>query len=218
MYRLSASKLDSFRLYKEGDWMDLDTLKADLAGTREPTDAMFLGRAFHTAVEEGDRYLQIEPGGAPVYAVDGYEFDAQALDAAVACVREARPVWEVKADDYVIDTRHGPVRLVCKVDAISGLDVWEVKSREKSFDVSNYADALQWRAYVCAFGAASIRYRLCNVRQLKESGIWTIWGAQTLALYPYPAIRQDVADAVEELVGFMVAQGMEGIITERQAA
>lgn len=209
MLRLSASKLDSFRLYRDQDWMPIEKLVSDLSGTGfEITDAIRLGRAFHRVIEKPLVYAEYL-NGAPVYSITQngvpFVFDEASVNKAVVDITGSKSfVHEMKTTDYVLDTSRGPVRLVSKCDGIDGLDLFEFKTREKAFDIPGYLDALQWRAYLLAFECQSITYRLCRLRQ-DRPGIWHVVETHSLALYPYRGMEGDVRATVESCVDFMIA-------------
>ncbi len=209
MLRLSATLLESSRLYHEGVTspggqilVDQADLIESIAGEFVETEPMRLGSAFHAVFEDPDRHLEMWDG-AGVYLSDGYTFDAQAVDKAVADIWALAPVMEVPSTDATLQTDYGPVRISARADAIAGLDAWELKTTQRYPKPERYLDSMQWRTYVLAYGVTSVTYRIVQLKHLKKPDVWTVTNTETLTLYPYPQITQDVTEAATRLVEFI---------------
>jgi len=199
--RLSATLLESSRLYYAGV-ISQESLIESIVGDVVPNEPMKLGSAFHAVFEEPDEYLEWWDG-AGVYLSDGYTFDAQAVDKAVADIWAQAPIMEVPSSDLVLGTDYGPVRISCRADAMAGLDAWELKTTQRVPSPERYLNSMQWRAYVLAYGVTSVTYRIVQLKHLKKPDVWTVTNTETLTLYPYPNITQDVTAAATRLVEFI---------------
>jgi len=207
MLRLSATLLDSYRYYVDGI-KSVDQLAQDVIGDVTPTPAMQLGRAFHEVFENPNLYMEVYDG-AGVYHTDYADFDAEAVDKALGDIWQQKPLKEVKTEDLVLQTGMGPIRVVCKADALLGLEGFEIKTRDKTFYPERFFEALQWKAYVIGFGLNKISYRLVQLKLIKGVDIWTVKDVHTLPLYPYPKITQDVTEAACGLARFIEQQELQ---------
>ena len=215
MLRLNATLLESTRLFMAGV-IDTDSLIESIVGEFTPTPAMELGSAFHAVFENPDNYLDMLDG-AGIYDCNGFTFDAQAVDTAVADIWAQAPVIEAKAEDLVLQTDTGPVRIVGRADALAGLDCGELKTSAKALVPERYMDSMQWRAYVLAFGANRVNYRLVQLKHLKKVDVWTVQQHQHLPLYPYPQIAQDVTAMANELARFIDIHNLNDYRKEKAA-
>ena len=201
MLRLSATLLESSRLYYAGV-ISQESLIESIVGDVEPTEAMELGSAFHAIFEDPDVYMEMWDD-AHVYHAHGFVFDAQLVDKSVADIWAQCPIMEVPSSDLILQTDYGPVRISCRADAMAGLDVYELKTTQRAPNTVKYLDSMQWRAYVLAYGATSVTYRIVQLKHLKEPDVWTIANYETLTQYPYPQITQDVTYAATRLIEFI---------------
>lgn len=184
--RVSATDLDQLRYFRSSD-MELSDLLARLRRETEPTEAMAAGIAFHTILENAD------VGELTEVTQDGYTFRFD-LDAEIALPR----IRELKLEKvYRVDGID--VTLVGKVDALSGLTVYDHKTTSR-FDAENYADAIQWRAYLDMFGARKFIYNVFEVAE--KDGIRIVRDFHELPLYHYPALHSDVMESLSDFVGF----------------
>jgi hypothetical protein len=215
MLRLNATLLESTRLYQAGV-IGADSLIDSITGVYTKTPAMELGSAFHAVFEDPDKYLDLLDD-AGVYDCQGHTFDAQAVDAAVSDIWAQAPVIEAKAEDLVLQTDYGPVRIVCKADALVGLECFELKTSQKVLKPERYMDSMQWRAYVLAFGANKVTYRLVQLKYLKYCDVWTVHDRHTISVFPYPQIKQDVTATANELARFIDIHNLNDYRLEKAA-
>lgn len=211
MFRLSATLLESFRLYREADFISTEEIETRLRGdAMEPTEDMRLGTAFH-AIAEGIAEPCGDHGDRPAYCFDGFVFDAVSADEALAGYSGG--MSEVKATREIV-TPHGPAVLVAKADYLRGNAARELKTRRKAFDVENYADSLQWRVYVAVFGLSRLTYDLVQLDE--RGGVFYVADHDTLDLYPYPALLDDVEREARGLVAFAHERGLLGHLADAQ--
>ena len=201
MLRLSATLLESSRLYFAGV-ISQESLIESITGKVEETPQMALGTAFHQVFEDPDAYMEMWDD-AHVYHSNGFVFDAQLVDKSVADIWAQCPIMEVPSSDLTLQTDYGPVRISCRADAMVGLDVFELKTTQKYPAPERYLNAMQWRAYVLAYGATSVTYRVVQLKHLKEPDVWTKTNYETMTQYPYPQITQDVTYAATRLIEFI---------------
>lgn len=226
MLRLSATLLDSYRLFKGGDGgFEIVTVEDMISRVRkdpiEETHPMRMGNAFHAVAQEPDQYCEVY-NDAPVYVWNEVTFDAEAIDKAVADINEKKPLVELKTEDFVIDVDYGPVRIVCQADALAGMDCYEYKTSLKPITpqkLERYMESMQWRTYSLAFNASVVHYRIVELKLLKGVDIWTVGNIHTLPLYPYPAMATDVAQVANDLSRWIHHMGLERFrLEEKQVA
>jgi len=205
MIRVSATMLDTFRLYKTAEFISTEEMDSRLRrDPMEPNEAMRVGTAFHGVAEgRGTRRGDPQAQEGAAYECDGYLFDAETTDAALAhCVGMA----EIKSDRVIIDTEYGPVQLVGKADCINGLRAVEIKTKIKAMpDPLNHVDAWQWRVYCRVFGVQRVDYLLVRLDLI--DGVYHA-SHDVLTLYPYQSLPHDVAQEVAELVRYAAGRGL----------
>jgi len=199
--RLSATLLESSRLYFAGV-ISQESLIESITGKVEETQQMALGTAFHQVFEDPDAYMEMWDD-AHVYHSNGFVFDAQLVDKSVADIWAQCPIMEVPSSDLTLTTDYGPVRISCRADAMAGLDVFELKTTQKYPAPERFLNSMQWRSYVLAYGATSVSYRIVQLKHLKKVDVWTITNTETIKLFPYPKITEDVTKAATRLIEFI---------------
>lgn len=212
MYRVSATLLDSFRLYKTAEFISTEELDARIRrDPMEPSEAMRIGTAFH-GIAEGRCVRDGDPGSpeGAVYTCDGYVFDAETADAALSWCRGGVP--EVKKAGVVIPSEFGPIAIVGKADYLRGLMADEIKTKVgKEFNPADYIDAWQWRVYMRVFGVRSVVYRL--VRLDLRDGVY-FSKRDDLVLYPYSALDAEVDAAVRAVARYAADRGILDYLTQ----
>ena len=212
MIRVSATLLESFRLLRDFEWMKPEDFANRVK--RVPIDpvpeVMLLGTAFH-AISEGLAEYNCEltinqPCAPPSYTYDGFAFDAESADFALKELHSG--VAEVKAADSTISSKHGDITLVGKADYLKGVTAHEIKTKKgKNFDPLQYADSFQWKMYCRVFGVSKVTYHLVRLDQDKESMIWFA-KADTLDMYAYPDLNNEVDRAARECVDYIHELGL----------
>lgn len=191
--RISATLLDSFRMYRDEDWMTLERIVADIKGEGEVTEPMLRGRAFHTVLENNDATGQ----------ADGYTFENIGLALAV--------VPQNGIDELKITAPFLGHTVVGKVDSIEGLEVHEYKTTER-FSVEKYMDAIQWRIYLDLFGAKRCTY---HVFPIKADGPKVrILDHHPIPVYAYPTMHRDIEQLVADFAAFVKRQGLQDCLPE----
>lgn len=186
MIRMSVTWLDSYLLYRDEDWMSLETLLAQMRGEEPPNAKMEAGRAFHGILEDA------KPGELSVVERDGWVFSFSFLESELALP----PVRELKGT-ISIDTPSGPVTLVGKVDAI-GSHVVDYKLTER-WDADRYMDAMQWRAYLWMFQMKQFSYEVFVGDIDPDERRVRVKEHHPLPLFAYPEMWADVRGVVCDL-------------------
>ena len=204
--RVSATTLEQFRLYMTEDWMEEASLIANIKGEFRSTPQIELGQAYHSIIEDPDRYLV--PGG---FSCRGFSFDMEHVRPALDLV-DRRGVFEVKGTIEI-----DGVTLVGRADHVFGASIHEFKTTTGTFDPDKYLNSVQWRVMGLIFEPRVITYHVfCLVDS--PNGVIALKSVETMNVYPYPAMREDVTRLVREFRAYVVAKGLDGVLRARQAA
>ena len=203
--RISATVLESFRLYLSEDWFDEADLIASIK--REPITAVRVqrGLAFHSILETPEAYRVA--GG---YRCGGFSFGDDVMQPVLDQI-DRRGVFEVKAT--VPCDGH---TLVCRADQILGAHVYEWKCTESSFDPDKYLDSLQWRVIALALEPLAITYRVACVAE-DQAGVLSLKALEHVTAYPYPGLHDDVRVMVRAFADYARIRRLEAYLAEAPA-
>jgi hypothetical protein len=203
--RISTTTLESYRLFKEQDWMTESDLIATIEGKFVPTPKVLLGQAYGRILEDPDRYLV----GAG-YRCGGYSFGIEDVRPALMLI-DRRGVFEAKATK-----RYGDCDVVAVADHLFGAHLSEFKTTEY-FSVEKYLDSCQWKFYVDIFEPLQVTYHVFSLDD-HGNGVAELKGIDSFNVFPYPTLHDDCAALVQELAHFVTVKGLDGLLRERQAA
>lgn len=204
--RISATQLESFRLFMTEDWMSEDELAATIRGEFTPNHKVLLGSAFGKVLEAPDRY-RTALGAA--YECGGFTFGADMMAPALAVV-DRRGIFEAKAT-----SQYGDCTVVAKADHLLGADLGEFKTTLGTYDADNYIASAQWRFIADIFQPARITYTTFLLSE-DRNGVIGLRDIQTLPLYPYAGLHADCCALLAEFVDYVTARGLDGVLRERQ--
>lgn len=202
--RISATTLESFRLFKQAEWYSWEKFYQELMGFRSETPEMRVGTVFHKIMDSPDKYLVrefSENGDSRSWKCDDMTFTG--MDKALE-YREFRAIRELKA---VAPFRIGQyeIELACKADAIYGGTIWEYKTRARAFDADKATDllqSLQWQAYCQAFGARRVIYVVSQLEQAYSNG-YDVVEVVTMEMHKYPDAEAHLRRELTEFVGLL---------------
>lgn len=210
--RLSTTTLESYRLWRDGDWMDEAELLATFRGEFRPTPAVLAGQAFGMLLERPDRYRV--RGGYRIPSRDSdqvYTVDDAVAAPALALMDHTHGVFEVKATKA-----YGDCNVVAVVDQIVGTHLYEHKTTA-AFDIDKYLASCQWRFYLDIFGATAATYHVF-VLDDHGNGVLAIRSIESFTVYPYPELHEDCAELVRDCRAYVKLRGLEDLLRARQAA
>lgn len=198
MIRTSATELETFRLFLEGDFIDQEELLSRLRGERTENLKMRAGTAFHAFLENAGDFSGDE------VEQDGFVFLLKLKTSIALPV-----IREVKTErGYLLDGQE--VVLVAKADALNGRTVWDHKLSD-GFDADRYTDSLQWRAYLSLFGCNTFTYNVFEGGEVKKKKqqragkvVWSVDELHQFSCHRYPGMDQELSDWVRELTRFIV--------------
>lgn len=189
------------------EWMSESDLIDTICGKFVPTRPVQIGKAYHSVLEDPDRYLV--PGG---FTCDQFGFDLEAVQPMLNLI-DRRGVFEVKTTREVLPG----VIVVAKADHLIGTRIDEFKTTLSSFAAEKYLDSIQWRMMALLFEASAVTYHVATLDD-HENGVVSLKGVDSLTVYPYPALEEDCQALLREFVGYVVAKKLDGILRARQEA
>jgi hypothetical protein len=202
--RISATTLESFRLYCDQEWMTEGELLATIKGLFVPTHNVQLGAAFGKVIERPDVY-RADSG----YTCDGFNFGDDVMAPCFAVI-DRRGLFEVKATKPYSDCT-----IVAKTDHLLGARLSEFKTTLGSFDFDKYAASYQWRFMADIFQPVSITYHVFCLAEA-TNGVISLRGVESFQLYPYAELHQDCCDLLRRFCAYVRAKGLDGFLRERQ--
>ncbi len=211
--RVSATTLESYRLYMEKDFMSEGELVATIRGEFRPTEKMLLGLAFGRALEKPQRWMV--PGGYEVFVKnesnEWQKFFFSDADMAPALEKyDRRGVCEAKGT-----RNYGGMEVVAKVDHILGTVIDESKTRVGQFDFDKYQESCQWRFMLDIFGASKVHYNVFMLDDKACEDEPLVKSIEEFDVYPYPAMHDDCCGLLAGFLGFVSARNLESHLHEK---
>jgi hypothetical protein len=182
--------------------MDEADLIDAILGRFVPTVEVQIGMAYHAILEKPDVYRV--PNG---YMARDYFFGPDTVEPMLARI-DRRGTFEVKGTREILGNT-----VVCRADHLFGDGVHEFKTTFNPFDAEKYLDSIQWRLEASVFGASSVTY---HVACFKGQDTVELREIETLAVYPYPAMTQDIEALVRQFVDYVKLRGLDDHLRERQ--
>lgn len=216
MYRVSATQLESFRLWSdpEQEWMTEEELVASIRGEFVENHKIALGSAFGKVLETPARYAVTNSRGDLIgYHVrtnrETFDFGADMMAEPLALIDRAAGVFEAKAVKS-----YGPIDVASKADFLVGGQLVEFKTTLSTFDVDKYAESSQWRFMADAMQPLDVTYHVFCLAEA-TNGVIDLKSIETVRFYPYPALHQDCADLVDRFRCYVEAKGLTGVLRTR---
>ena len=215
--RISATTLESYRLYLTTEWMTHEKLILQIKEEEPISPAMTLGTAFDKIMERPAKYLLPSETGEEFYVCDGYKFDADSMDNALDYT-ERRAIVQYKAvREYEINGTC--VELVCKADALYGVVAWDYKARTKPLDADkamDYMKSLQWKAYTEVFGLQKFVYLVSHISE--SNGVCFVEETVPIVLYPYDGLASELFNYLAYFVQFIEENRLEMYFQQKKKA
>lgn len=206
--RIGATTLEAFRLFMTEDFMTEADLIASIRYESVPNRKMQIGTAFGAVIEAPATFGGFDDGHY-LHDPTGIVFDASVIDPMLALV-DRRGHFEVKAT-----MEWDGLTLVAKPDHIYGATITEIKTTLGQFSAEKYLESVQWRVDALVFEPTDIVYQVALLSEDRDGAIG-LRGIETLRVFPYPGLREDVAALLEQFTAFVRARGLEGFLVERQ--
>ena len=206
--RVSCTQLESFRLWRSGDWMPEQDLIDSITGVFVPNHKINLGSAFGKVLEDPQQYAV--SGGYRVRAGgEDFEFGVDVMLEPLSLL-DRRGVFEAKTVKA-----YGPVDVVSKADYIAGARLREFKTTLSTFDFDKYAESCQWRFMADAFQPRIVTYHIFCLEEAKN-GVIGLKEIHTFNLFPYAALHDDCARLVREFTDYVDRRGLRAVLEQRQ--
>jgi len=201
--RISATLLESFRLFLQEDWFEEASLLASIKGETVPTRNMQLGTAYHAILERPDRHRMLWGG----YESGEFRFADSAVEPMLEWI-DRRGTFEVKTTKQLDN-----VTLVAQADHIAGAHLSEFKTTLEGFDAEKYCASYQWRVMALLFEPLAITYRVACLSDDEPIGLRSL---ENLTVYPYATLEADCRALVREFVSYLKLRKLDGLLKERQ--
>ena len=180
--RISTTHLESFRLYRDQDWMTFDKLVSDLTTYTDPIEPMMVGLDFHSALE----------GLPPRYGYRMTNMVAATSLVPPGATPELRTIISIAGHD-----------VVAKADAILGKTVYETKTKLGTIEAARYSESYQWRIYAEAFDCDAVVYILASLKKVGEHDCY-VQRVDPMTEYRYPGMRADIERLVVAFEGLVM--------------
>ncbi len=198
MLRVSATTLETYRLFLTADWFTYDKLVEDWTGERETTPLMVRGTSFHEILENwSDHKKQGE-----VIEKLGWQWQKNQI-APIAENEQLTGVAEVKGTTEIALPNGEIVTLVGKVDRLDSYEATEYKTTER-FSTDKYQDSIQWRVYCLIFGLQSVTYKVAHVDNNNPVNILAF---EQMTFAAYEGIKAEIEALLYDFVDFCRAHG-----------
>lgn len=206
--RISATTLESFRLYMEQDWMSEADLLATIRGEFTPTHEVSLGQAFGKVMETPARY-RVPHGYSIIVNGETFTFSDATMAQPLQSV-ERDGIFEAKAEKH-----YGNRVVVSKADHLFGGILSEFKTTTSSFNFDKYAESYQWRFMVDAFQPQMVLYYVFELDDHGNSVI-ELRSINRFHLFPYDGLHDDCVDLLDRFCAYVIAKGLDGLLIDRQ--
>jgi hypothetical protein len=203
MIRVSATTLESYRLFIEQDWMDESELLATIRGEFVPDRKVLLGQAFDAVLTHPDRY-RVSAG----YQVGRDFFSDDTMVPALALF-DRRGVMQVKGTKT-----YGDVQVVAKADQLIGGTLIENKTTLSSFDADKYERSAQWRLMADLFEPLQITYHVFCLSD-DDAGMIGLRSIETINFFPYAALTRDCQELIEKFHHYVQMRGLVPLLEQR---
>lgn len=206
MMRVSATTLESYRLYRDQDWMEEAELLATINGEFVPDRRVLLGQAFDAVLTDPATY-RVASG----YRV-GRDFFSDDTMAPALALFDRRGVFQVKGTKV-----YGDVQVVAKADQLIGATLVENKTTLSTFDADKYERSAQWRLMVDIFEPLQVTYHVFCLAD-DDAGMIGLRSIETIHFFPYGALHQDCAELVAQFRHYVEMRGLVGLLEQRYQA
>lgn len=194
-YRLSPSKIDSFRLFAEGVFdKSKEQYIQELKQGKEISPAMELGTAVHDFIETGTNNHLMPDEKA--FLQPFYE------------------KWKHKSKEEWLSFELFPgCRILSRVDMIDGNVVEDIKVSGRYWGVDFFEKSLQWKIYLMGLSLPMFRYHIF-IRKGKNRP--HKFEYKNFDFYAYTGMDQEVISWAERMIQFCEWNGLEKYIIDNK--
>lgn len=210
-YKITPSKLESFRYLIEEQYGSTDEFIKEIKGEKVWSNVMNFGSAFHAVIEFGpEKYYDVE---RDLYAVKEADFPTEVIlsqdniDVAVRFRnKHHKMVSECKAT-FDLDMGSFIAVFSLKVDSLEGDIVNENKTTDKTVSFEKYYKSIQWKCYVLATEAHKVVYNVFKYSGNEKKG-YIVNDPMSFSFFPYDGLRNSVNTLCREYVDFCKRHGL----------
>ena len=194
MYRISPSKIDNFRIYKDEVFdMSKEQLIERLTGVQERTEAMIFGSDVHEFIETGNV--------------------AGLMTEEINYLLPFREEWIDKAKEEwaTIDLFDGAHSLM-RIDMINGNEIEDIKVSGRFWGVDFYEQSVQWKMYLMAMDTNIFRYHIFQKRGKNRPHEFNY---HNFELFRYKGMEDEVYKLAKGLIHFCEIEGITEFIKDK---
>ena len=213
--RVSATQLESWRLFMTEPWFTEQRMIETLTGKLEDNETMKRGRALHYGLELAAK--QVHQNQPDLVSVKNDQMTVRHEDRIwVFTVAPTTEVTVYAGGDWQHELKgkleiEPGLLLTGRADALSFLEstVVDYKTSTRPHDSQRHSNSMQWRTYLTIFGLDNFRYDQYQIRaDRNDQNLITIRDAATLDLHRYDGMEQDVFAAAREIAEFRHSRGI----------
>lgn len=221
MYKVNATLLETFRRYLKTDYTTAQDVNRAIMGVFEPNRIMSLGSAFHSILERPDRLNVMIRDDETVRSTyveqDEFRFEHADIETATSYITPTQCVEIRTTRRY--ETSLGVVHVVSKVDAMRGSRVEEYKTKWSQFQIDSYCDSAQWKLYLEAFQAKSVRYTVFEMKDTEGDFIDArLRDVHVFTMYPYESMHGDIMKLLESLMEYARVNNLLTFLVPKSAS
>lgn len=210
--RIPVTTLESFRLFRDYDFIDQDEIIKRIKREPEaPNERMWLGIALHKVLEhpapyfDGGAYYTVKPEHL---AERGFQpektlrFNAMDVDGNLRSLPDG--VVELKTTYDIAG-----VTLSGIADLLHGVSVYDHKVSTKAPKPDSYAESVQWRCYLEMFHADRFVYNHIQIKHNRKHDFYEVVESSRFEHYRYPGMREDIVNLIGDFKDFVHMVGIE---------
>ncbi|HOZ90869.1 MAG TPA: hypothetical protein PKX59_08115 [Bacteroidia bacterium] len=220
-YKITPSKLESFRYLIEEHYGTTEDFIAEIKGTKEWSRKMNFGSAFHAVIEFGpEKYYDFDSGKYIVKESDFPEavvMEQEQIDVAVRFRNNhSRMVSECK-HSFELDMGAFIAVFSLKVDSLEGDIVNENKTTDKAVSFEKYYKSIQWKCYILATGVQKVVYNVFKYKGNEKKG-YEVDEPVDFTFFPYENLKNDVYSLCREYIDFCTRHDLLDYVTVKPKA
>jgi hypothetical protein len=204
--RFSPTTVEQYRLFREKDFVSVESLDDSIKGVFKPNWKMNAGTAVHGIAEDPPACRRKDG----LYHYNGWVFAPEVIQPFLD-TQDRTAVYEVP---YQVDFDLGRhlVTISGRTDAALGLRAKENKTkwfdRGQSFDLFQYADSCQPKFYFVGLEPVAVDYTVACFTCDGEFLPVGLKSIEQFTLYPYPGVRDDCHDLLSEFVQYVESRNL----------
>lgn len=194
-YRLSPSKIDSFRLFAiEKFSKTKEEFINDLVAGVEKTPAMRFGSEVHKFIEVGE--------------------SPELMDEEKQFLQPYYENWKHKTKEEWLEFElFDGCGILCRTDMIDGNMVEDLKVSGRFWGVDFYEQSVQWKVYLMGLGLPAFRYHIFQKRGTKRPHSFKY---HSFDFYAYTGMDKEVIHWAKGLIEFCEWNGITDVISDKR--